>query len=268
MRGGAGGSLVADAEALARGAAAVLSGFYGKLRRADAKAKGARRDLVSEADLVSQKFLVEGIPAKDDILSEEGASRSTGAARTWYVDPLDGTINFLHGIPNWCVSIGVVERGELAAAAVCAPELRQVYTATRGGGAFCNGERISVSETRDIEDSILASGLAYRRNELPDHNLDNITTLGFLCADLRRFGAAAIDLSFVASGRIDGFWELHLNPWDVAAGVLLVREAGGKVTDFRGSERLDDVLSGRHVLASNGPLHEQIRSRLAPLRAL
>jgi myo-inositol-1(or 4)-monophosphatase len=268
MGGGAGGSLVAQAEALARGAAAVVEGFYGKLRRADATAKGARRDLVSDADLASQKYLLERIPAADDVLSEEGSSRSTGAARTWVVDPLDGTINFLHGLPNWCVSIGVVEGGALAAAAVVAPELRQVYTAAAGEGAFCNGERIHVSGTADIGDSILATGLAYRRNELPDHNLDNITTLGFACADLRRMGAAAIDLCYVASGRIDGFWELHLNAWDVAAGALLVREAGGRVTDFRGSERLDDVLHGRHVLASNGAVHEQIRSRLAPLRGL
>jgi myo-inositol-1(or 4)-monophosphatase len=259
-------TLVADAEALARGAAAVLAGFYGKLRRADATAKGARRDLVSEADFASQRYLLEHIPAKDDVLSEEGASRSTGAARVWVIDPLDGTINFLHGMPNWCVSIGVAERGALAAAAVCAPELRQVYTAAAGAGAFCNGERIRVSGTADLADAILATGLAYRRNELPDHNLDNITTLGFACADLRRLGAAAIDLSYVASGRIDGFWELHLNAWDVAAGILLVTEAGGKVTDFRGSGKIEDLLSGRHVLASNGPLHEQIRSRLAPLR--
>jgi myo-inositol-1(or 4)-monophosphatase len=261
-------SLVGDAEALARGAAALLSGFYGKLRRSDATSKGARRDLVSEADLASQKYLLDRIPAADDVLSEEGASRSTGASRRWVIDPLDGTINFLHAMPNWCVSIGVVERGQIAAAAVCAPELRQVYTATAGGGAFCNGERIRVSGTTDIADAILATGLAYRRNELPDHNLDNMTTLGFACADLRRLGAAAVDLCYVASGRIDGFWELHLNAWDVTAGVLLVREAGGRVTDFRGSEKLENVLSGRHLLASNGHIHEQIRSRLAPLRGL
>ncbi len=261
-------SLVAEAESLARGAASVLEGFYGKLRRADAARKGARRDLVSDADLASQKYLLDHIPAADDVLSEEGASRATGAARTWVIDPLDGTINFLHGLPNWCVSIGVVERGALAAAAVVAPELRQAYTAAAGRGAFCNGERIRVSGTPDIADAILATGLAYRRNELPDHNMDNITTLGFACADLRRLGAAAIDLCYVASGRIDGFWELHLNAWDVAAGILLVREAGGRVTDFRGSERLEDLLHGRHVVASNGLVHEQVRSRLAPLRGL
>ncbi|HEX5137364.1 MAG TPA: inositol monophosphatase family protein [Planctomycetota bacterium] len=261
-------SLVADAERLGRGAGALLEGFFGKLRRADATRKGGRRDLVSEADLASQAYLLARIPSADDVLSEEGAARSTGAARTWVIDPLDGTINFLHGLPNWCVSIGVVENGALTAAAVVAPELRQVYTAAAGEGAFCNGERIRVSGTDDIGDAILATGLAYRRNELPDHNLDNITTLGFASADLRRMGAAAIDLCYVASGRIDGFWELHLNAWDVAAGILIVREAGGKVTDFRGSERLEDLLSGRHVVASNRAVHDQIRSRLAPLRGL
>jgi myo-inositol-1(or 4)-monophosphatase len=261
-------SLVAEAERLARGAAAVLSGFYGKLHRADAARKGARRDLVSEADLASQTYLLEHIPKGDDVLSEEGASRSTGAARAWVVDPLDGTVNFLHGIPHWCVSIGVVERGAIVAGVICAPELRQVYTAAAGEGAFCNGERIRVSSTADLGDAILATGLAYRRNDLPDHNLDNITTLGFASADLRRMGAAAIDLSYVASGRIDGFWELHLNAWDVAAGILLVREAGGRVTDFRGSESLEHLLHGRHLVASNGLVHDQIRERLAPLRGL
>jgi myo-inositol-1(or 4)-monophosphatase len=177
-------------------------------------------------------------------------------------------VNFLHGLPHWCVSIGVVERGRLAAAAVCAPELEETFTAAAGEGAFCNGERLRVSATAEIGDALLATGLAYRRNELPDHNLDNVATLGFACADLRRMGAAAIDLAFVAAGRLDGFWEIHLNAWDVAAGVLLVREAGGKVTDFRGREGLDAVLYSGHVVASNGPLHEQIRSRLAPLRGL
>jgi myo-inositol-1(or 4)-monophosphatase len=177
-------------------------------------------------------------------------------------------VNFLHGIPFWCVSIGVVERGALAAAAIHAPELRQTFTAAAGAGAFCNGERLRVSGTAEIGDAILATGLAYRRNELLDHNLDNITTLGFAAADLRRCGAAALDLAYVAAGRLDGFWETHLNAWDLAAGVLLVREAGGRVTDFRGSEDPERILHGRNVVASNGPLHEQIRSRLAPLRGL
>lgn len=261
-------SLLEDAERLARGAGGVLLPFYGKLRRGDAARKGTRRDLVSAADLTSQRFLLDRIPEEDDVLSEEGVSRDTGADRKWVIDPLDGTVNFLHGLPFWCVSVAVIEHGALAAAAVCAPSLDQTFTAGAAGGAWCNGERIRVSATPEIGDAILATGLAYRRNELPDHNLDNITTLGFAAADLRRMGAAAIDLAFVAAGRLDGFWELHLNAWDVAAGALLVREAGGNVTDFRGSEALRDVLFSRHVVASNGPLHDQIRSRLAPLRGL
>lgn len=254
--------------ALARGAGDLLAGHYGKLRRSDAHRKGSRRDLVSRADLESQAWLLERIPAADDVLAEEGADRDRGARRRWVIDPLDGTVNFLHGLPFWCVSIALVEDGRLAAAAVAAPELRQVFHAAAGAGAFLNGERIAVSKTADLAEAILATGFAYARNELPDHNFDNFTTLGLAAAGIRRMGAAALDLAYVAAGRLDGFWEPHLHAWDVAAGILLVREAGGRVTDFAGAEDLDALLFRRHLVASNGPLHEAIRGRLAPLRAL
>ncbi len=258
-----------QAEALARGAGELLSRHYGRLRRADASRKeGVRRDLVSAADLDAERSIVAGIPAADDILGEEGARRDRGADRCWVVDPLDGTVNFLHGIPYWCVSIGVVEGGALAGGVVHAPELGETFTVEAGGGARLNGEPIRVSPTADLRDAMLATGLAYRRNELPDHNLDNIQTLAMACADLRRLGAAALDLAWVACGRLDGFWELHLNPWDVAAGILLVREAGGEVTDFRGARGVHALLHGGHLLASNGRIHEAIRGRLAPLRGL
>jgi len=254
---------------LARGAGEILLRHFGHLRRADAERKeGVRRDLVSAADVEAERFVVAGIPADDDILGEEGARRDRGADRCWVVDPLDGTVNFLHAIPFWCVSIGVVERGALAAAVVHAPALGETYTAEAGRGARRNGEPIRVSPTADLRDAVLATGLAYRRNELPDHNLDNIQALAMACADLRRLGAAALDLSWVAAGRLDGFWELHLNPWDVAAGALLVREAGGSVSDFGGAGGAEALLHGRNLLASNGLLHAAIRERLAPLRGL
>ena len=261
-------SLVDDARALAVGAGDLLGTYYGDLRRADASRKGTQRDLVSEADFASERYLLEHIPADDDVLSEEGSSRDTGAARTWVIDPLDGTVNFLHGIPNWCVSIGVIEDGHLVAGAVAAPELRLTWCAAAGHGCFCNDERVHVSETAELAESMVATGFPYERDLWPDMNFDNFKAVGMAAAGIRRMGAAAIDLAFVASGRLDGFWEMHLNPWDVAAGVLLIREAGGRVTDFHGSETLDKLLHKRHIVASNGHVHDAIRSRLAPLKGL
>lgn len=253
---------------IATRAGEVLLGYHGRLKRVDAKRKDGRRDLVSEADLAAERCIVEAIPAEDDVLSEEGSARDRGARRRWVVDPLDGTINFLHGIPFWCVSIAGIEDGELRAGVVHAPELGHTFTAAAGGGSFLNGAPLAVSATGDLADSILATGFAYRCDEVPDHNFDNFHALGFAAAGLRRMGSAALDLAYVAAGRLDGFWEMHLNPWDVAAGTLLVREAGGKVTDFRGSEALDDVLRSRHMVASNGRIHDAIRAKLAPLRGL
>lgn len=261
-------STLATARDLADGAGEILASHYGRLRREHAARKTTRRDLVSAADLESQRFLTDRIPAADDILAEEGSSRDTGARRRWVIDPLDGTVNFLHGLPFWCVSLAVVDRGELVAAVVHAPELRLTFAAAAGEGAFCNGEPVHVSATPELAESILATGFAYRRNELPDNNFDNFTTLGLAAAGVRRMGSAALDLSFVACGRLDGFWELHLEAWDVAAGTLLVREAGGTVTDFAGGGELDALLFRRHIVASNGRIHEAIRERLAPLRGL
>ena len=262
-------SLVDDVRRLAEGAGRILTGHFGTLQRSDAERKqGTRRDLVSRADLESERFLLKHIPAADDVLSEEGASRDRGAARRWVIDPLDGTVNFLHGHPFWCVSLAVVEEGALVAAVVHAPELRQTFTAAAGGGCLLNGVSAHVSATEELAESVVATGFAYRRNELPDNNFDNFTTLGLAAAGIRRNGAAALDLAFVAAGRLDGFWELHLEPWDVAAGTLLVREAGGSVTDFLGADDLEAVLFHRHVVASNGRVHEAIRGRLAPLRGL
>jgi myo-inositol-1(or 4)-monophosphatase len=184
------------------------------------------------------------------------------------VDPLDGTVNFLHGLPFWCVSIAVVEQGRLAAAVVHAPELGQTFVAAAGAGCRLNGEPVEVSPTGELAEAILATGFAYHRNELADNNFENFTALGLGSAGIRRMGSAALDLAYVACGRLDGFWELHLEPWDIAAGALLVREAGGEVTDFRDSEELDRILFSRTIVASNGRLHDAIRSRLAPLREL
>jgi myo-inositol-1(or 4)-monophosphatase len=254
---------------LAQGAGELLSSHYGTLRRADADRKdGRRRDLVSVADREAERYLFERIPATDDVLAEEGSDRTSGGRRRWVVDPLDGTVNYLHGIPFWCVSIAIIEDNELSVAVVHAPVLAQTFTATRGGGCFLNGERVCISQATDIREAILATGFAYNRNEVPDNNVDNWATMALQAAGLRRMGSAALDLAYTACGRLDGYWELHLSPWDVAAGALLVREAGGVVSNFRGEEDVAAVIGSRHIIASNNILHELIRSRLSPLQGL
>jgi myo-inositol-1(or 4)-monophosphatase len=256
--------MVETAAALAREAGDLLLRHFGTLRRADAQRKGGRRrDLVSRADVEAEELLHSRIPAGDDIVAEEGHSRARGARRTWIVDPLDGTVNFLHGIPVWCVSIGIVEEGALAAAVVHAPAMGETFAAEAGKGATRNGEPIRVSGTSDLADSLLATGFAYDLDRRPDDNLGHFSDLTRASAGTRRLGSAALDLAYVACGRFDGFWELHLNPWDVAAGLLLVREAGGRVSDFAGDDRLDRLLGGGNLVASNALVHEAIRARLA-----
>ncbi len=261
--------MLAHAQQLALAAGELLSSYYGRVGFGDATRKGGRRrDLVSEADLEAERLILEGIPGGDAVLAEEGGERAGAGPCKWVVDPLDGTINFLHGIPLWCVSIAVLQDGALAAAVVHAPALDLTFAAAVGEGARLNGEPCGVSEVGDIGDAILATGFPYARDTVADNNLDNVPRVGIAAGGLRRMGSAALDLAFTACGSLDGFWELHLNPWDIAAGVLLVREAGGRVTDFRGSEELETLLHGRNLVATNGRVHEQLRNRLAPLRDL
>lgn len=262
-------SILVQAEEIARAAGDLLVSHHGKLRRNDAERKrGLRRDLVSVADREAERLIFERIPAGDDILAEEGSERSTGASRRWIVDPLDGTINFLHGLPFWAVSIGIVEDGELVAAVVHAPALAETFVAADDVGCRRNGGSASVSSTTDLAEAVLATGFAYNRDEVADNNLDNWVAMAHASAGLRRFGAASLDLAYTACGRLDGFWELHLAPWDVAAGTLLVRLAGGTVTDFAGADDLGAVLDGRNIVASNGHIHTQLTAQLAPLKGI
>jgi len=247
----------------------LLLSYYGQLRREHAERKGGRqRDLVTKADREAEKLLVDRIPGSDDVLGEEGSLRLTGADRLWVIDPLDGTVNYLHGIPFWAVSIAIIEGNELLAGIVHAPKLNQTFTALRGDGCRLNGDTVGVSASASIGEAIMATGFAYNRNEIPDNNLDNWARITLAAAGVRRMGAAALDLAYTACGRLDGFWELHLSPWDVAAGTLLVREAGGRVSDFSGAEDIDAILEGRNIVASNGRIHEEIRFCLSTPEAI
>ena len=258
------------ARAVATEAGTVLMERFGRLSGGEIERHGAR-DVVTAADRAAEELITRRLrEARPDIpvLGEEGArSRTEGppGGAVWIVDPLDGTVNFVQGIPLFAVSIGLVEDGVPILGVVHCPALGQTFWGAPGSGAF-EGERpISVSATPMLSDAIVATGFAYDRNDLDDDNFENLRRMVLGTRGIRRMGAAAIDLAYVASGRIDAFWELHLKPWDVAGGAALIRAAGGRVTDQRGGE---DWLFGGHIVASNGMLHEDVRSSLAELKGL
>jgi myo-inositol-1(or 4)-monophosphatase len=258
---------VRTAEAAAREAGAILLEHFGHIDRARVRTKSAARDLVTEADVASERAIVARLRAafpEDAIEAEEevrdAPSGALGGERArWFVDPLDGTVNFVHGIPAFSVSIAryLGERPQVAV--VHLPRLGETFTAVAGGGALLDGEPIRVSGCASRGDAILATGFPYRRNELAHNNLENFGRFFLDVRGMRRMGSAAMDLAYVAAGRLDGFWELHLAPHDVAAGALLVREAGGVVRDADGGE---DWLRGGHIVAAGPELFESIRSRV------
>lgn len=261
-----------DAREIAEQAGRLLMERFGRLAGNEIERTG-RRDVSTAADRESEAYIERELRARfpgHAILGEEALKAAGGRPTlderpTWVVDPLDGTVNFVQGLPLFCTSIGLVERGQPVLGVVHAPALGMTFWGAPGSGAFEGDRPVSVSATPLLEEAILATGFAYDRNRLADNNLENFVQLGLRVRGMRRLGAAALDLAFVASGRLDGFWELHLKPWDVAAGAALVRAAGGRVTDQRGGE---DWLLGGHLVASNGLLHEALRTSLAPLRGL
>jgi myo-inositol-1(or 4)-monophosphatase len=258
------------ARAVAEEAGALLLERFGRLAGGEIERTG-RRDVVTAADRESEAHIERRLRAATPeipLLAEE-ASKTRAAERpggtVWIVDPLDGTVNYVQGIPLFAVSIGLVEDGRPVLGVVHLPALRQTFWGAPGSGCFEGDRPVAVSATPMLEEAIVATGFAYRRDELKDDNFENVRRMGLRVRGLRRMGAAAVDLAYVASGRLDGFWELHLNAWDVAAGAALVRAAGGRVTDQRGGE---DWLYGGHLVASNGLVHEPLRTALAPLEAL
>lgn len=246
----------------AREAGQILMGYLGRLDPARIGHKSAARDLVTEADLASERCLVERLRrAYPDhaIEAEEAVRDEASSSPRWFLDPLDGTVNFVHSLPCFAVSLGLFVDGQPEVAVVHAPRLAETFHAVRGGGAFLGGERLLVSAASALADSILATGFPYRRHGVRASNLENFAALLMDVRDLRRMGSAALDLAYVAAGRLDGFWELALAPHDVAAGALLVREAGGLVTDLDGGE---DWLRGGHILAAGPGLYPSLRGKL------
>ena len=253
-----------ELEAIARKAGGVVMDHFA--RHVTIEYKG-EVDLVTAADRASEKLIVEELGARwpeHGIVGEEGTRSNPEAEYRWYVDPLDGTTNFAHGYPVFCISIALArsaksahpgeEREQLEAGVLYGPTRDEMFAAERGQGARLNGKPIHVSKVTTLAESILGTGFpSHKRHKNPNIHFYHQITLR--SHGLRRAGSAALDLANVACGRYDGFWEFNLNPWDTAAGVLLVQEAGGRVTRFDGSPfRLDS----REVLASNGHIHDEL----------
>ena len=236
---------------IAREAGALLMQFYE--RKIGFELKGDY-DLVTEADRSSERLVIERLRAHfptHSIVGEEGGGHQGASDSCWYVDPLDGTTNFAHGFPMFNVTMGLEQAGELVAGVIFDPLRNELFTTERGGGAFLNGERIRVSKAERLEDSLVATGFPSRKRH-QNINIHFYYQLAMITHGVRRAGSAALDLAYVACGRLDGFWEFGLNPWDMAAGVLLVREAGGTCSDMKGGPV---VMRGPHLLADNGRIH-------------
>lgn len=239
----------------AREAGKYLKFSVGKVRSIEIK-KGEERNLVSEIDKTSEAKIISIIRRHyptHAILAEESGENAATSDYKWVIDPLDGTTNFLHGLPIFCVTIGIEYRGEIIAGVVYDPNLDELFTAEKGSGAFCNGKRMKVSTATELINSLLVTGFPYDIARNPDNAVGHFVNFLMEGQGLRRLGSAALDLSYVAAGRMDGFWEVNLNPWDMAAGILFVTEAGGRVTDFSGKT---SSIYTRQVLATNGLIHE------------
>lgn len=244
-------SYLETAQNIARESGAVITEFAG--RNIGFELKGAY-DLVTAADRASEQLIVERLHKAfptHAIVAEEGGAHAGSSEYRWYVDPLDGTTNFAHGFPVYNVTLALEHAGRVIAGVVYDPTRDEMFAAERGSGAFLNGRRMQVSKTARLEDSLAATGFPSRKRH-QNINIHFYYQLAMVSHGVRRPGAAAIDLAYVACGRLDLFWEFGLNPWDMAAGSLLVEEAGGKVTDMHDAP-LD--LRGPHVLADNGALH-------------
>jgi len=220
-------------------------------------------DLVTEMDRSAQDLIQQEILLKypdHGILAEEDLDIPGSEEFLWIVDPLDGTTNYAHRFPIFSVSIAVAYKKETLCGVVYNPVSEEMFTAIRGEGANLNTLPINVSETSRLDDSLLGTGFPYNIRESTQTNLDHFGKFALRTQGIRRCGSAALDLCFVACGRLDGFWELNLKPWDIAAGTLIVREAGGVITDFEGNELL---LDGSRILASNGHIHSRMMEVLA-----
>lgn len=242
----------------AQKAARGLIRDFGEVENLQVSRKGPA-DFVSAADLAAEKTihaeLAKARPKYGFLMEESGEIAGADSSNRWIVDPLDGTTNFLHGVAQFCISIGLERDGDLFAGVIYSPIHDEMFWAEKGAGAFLNGNRLRVSARRAMEESLFATGIPFKGKEGHDFFLAQLKAVMAVTAGVRRCGSAALDIAYVAAGRFDGFWEAGLNPWDMAAGIVLVREAGGLVSDLGGGT---DMMASGNILAANGALHRPL----------
>jgi len=252
LRGERNDLLVLAVEA-ARGAGEILRA--GMKEALDVQYKGDI-NLVTQVDLASERFIVDLLRSRvpdHGILAEEGSNREGTSAYRWLIDPLDGTTNYAHRFPFFCVSIGLQYEKDMILGVVYDPVRDELFAAARGAGAWCNDRRLAVSATPALATSLLVTGFAYDSRRRDNDNFRHFNNMSRAVQGVRRTGSAALDLCYVAAGRFDGFWELNLSPWDTAAGCVLLEEAGGRITDFRGNPFSPYT---PELVASNGRIHD------------
>ncbi len=240
---------------MAKEAGAILLRHFGHIKNLEFKGE---IDLLTEADTESEAYIISSIKKNypdHSILAEESGAKESDSDFSWFVDPLDGTTNFAHGYPFFCTSICLAFKEEPVLGVILNPIARELFIAEKGGGATLNGNKIVVSKNDQVIRSLLITGFPYKLTEKADDNLNRLRKVISKAQAFRRDGSAALDLCYIASGRADGFWEPKLNAWDIAAGSLMVTEAGGKVSDYSGGP-LD--LYGNEILATNGLIHDQL----------
>jgi myo-inositol-1(or 4)-monophosphatase len=255
------------ATAAALDAGAIVQSYWGNLNAIEEK--GRPGDLVTAADKASEKAILEvlrrHVPEHGILAEESGKLGDSSSQYLWAIDPLDGTTNFAHQYPPFGVSVGLLIDGIPQVGVVFDPFHNELFRAAKGLGATRNRQPIRVSETVELRNSLLVTGFAYDRRETPDNNYAEFCHLTHLTQGVRRSGSASIDLCYVSCGRLDGYWERGLSPWDLAAGVVILSEAGGKITAYDGSPW--KIESGR-ILATNGKLHESLSQELLQVKPL
>lgn len=245
-------------EAAVRKAARRLVRDFGEVEHLQVSVKGAA-DFVSTADLNAEKTLVQELSKARPgwgFLLEEGGAKPGDGHHVFVIDPLDGTTNFLHGLPQFAISVALVKDDEVQAGIVYNPITDEMFWTEKGQGAWLNERRLRVSARKKLEESLFATGLPFKGKPDHDKTLEQVGRVLAVSSGVRRMGSAALDLAYTAAGRFDGYWEENIKPWDMAAGILLVKEAGGTVTDMKGNHAM---LERGDIVASNGALHNDLR---------
>ena len=248
--------MIDDLVSIAKEAGSVIREGFGKSFKIEYKT--GENNLVTEIDKASEKVITDFIWKKypsHSILAEEGSGEQQDSEYLWVIDPLDGTTNFAHGLPIFSVSIGLQKNGKTIAGVVYDVMRDIIYSAELGAGTFADSEKITVSKNDNLAHSLLVTGFPYNKKENPDKLFERFIALTKTARGVRRLGSAAIDFCYLASGVFDGFWEVHLHPWDICAGKLIVEEAGGLVTDFHGNKT---NIYTKTILSTNEKIHEQV----------